>query len=256
MKTPAQGAVNLASSPQVEGVTRPVLRQPQAQDLRQGRPRHRCHGSPMAGQLRPRRPDRNRIAPPDIQLADIQLADIQLADVRFRLAPGDTLLLYTDGATEAREQLSSLEAAPPAVRRGRPGVSPVHQGRRPLRATARAWHQIAQGPLHLRNCSFRAAALPSGRSGHVIAASTKPFWKPTPCSPTWVTMPDWSSRRPGTWLARDEGGSAGEPHGGRRRDPEHVGIFLQAPADVVAAGYCPAADPGARASPGAGRPAP
>jgi hypothetical protein len=28
----------------------------------------------------------------------------------------------------------------------------------------------------LRNCSFRAArALPSGRSGHVIAASAKPF---------------------------------------------------------------------------------
>jgi serine phosphatase RsbU (regulator of sigma subunit) len=37
--------------------------------------------------------------------------DIQLADVRFRLTPGDTLLLYTDGATEARQQLSSLEAA-------------------------------------------------------------------------------------------------------------------------------------------------
>ena len=31
-------------------------------------------------------------------------------------------------------------------------------------------------------------------------------------------MPDWSSRRLGTWLARDKGGSAGAPHGGRRRD--------------------------------------
>ncbi|MFI5976152.1 PP2C family protein-serine/threonine phosphatase [Streptomyces sp. NPDC051452] len=30
------------------------------------------------------------------------LPDIQLSDVRFRLAPGDALLLYTDGATEAR----------------------------------------------------------------------------------------------------------------------------------------------------------
>jgi serine phosphatase RsbU (regulator of sigma subunit) len=39
--------------------------------------------------------------------------DIQLADVRFRLTPGDTLLLYTDGATEARQQLSSPEAARP-----------------------------------------------------------------------------------------------------------------------------------------------
>ena len=39
--------------------------------------------------------------------------DIQLADVRFRLTPGDTLLLYTDGATEGRQQLSSLEAARP-----------------------------------------------------------------------------------------------------------------------------------------------
>jgi len=43
---------------------------------------------------------------------------------------------------------------------------------------------------------------------------------------------------------------------GRRRDPEHVGIFLQAPPDVAAAGHRAAADPGARPSPGASRRAP
>ena len=66
-----------------------------------------------------------------------------------------------------------------------------------------------------------------------------------------------SSRRLVTWLARDKGGSAPEHLTGDDEGTlEHVGIFLQAPADVVAAGYRPAADPGTRASPGAGRPAP
>jgi hypothetical protein len=63
----------------------------------------------MAGQLRPRRPDSNRIAPR------------RQHDLRARLrrtapwagAPGGTLLLCTDGATGAREQLSSPEAARP-----------------------------------------------------------------------------------------------------------------------------------------------
>ena len=70
------------------------------------------------------------------------------------------------------------------------------------------------------------------------------------------SIPSTDSRRLGMWLARDKAGSAGAPCGRRRRDPEHVGIFLQAPADVAAAGHRPAADPGARASPGAGRRAP
>ena len=39
--------------------------------------------------------------------------DVQLAEVRFRLAPGDTLLFYTDGATEARARLSVPAAARP-----------------------------------------------------------------------------------------------------------------------------------------------
>jgi serine phosphatase RsbU (regulator of sigma subunit) len=39
--------------------------------------------------------------------------DIELTDARFRLAAGDTLLLYTDGATEARERLASPGTARP-----------------------------------------------------------------------------------------------------------------------------------------------
>jgi serine phosphatase RsbU (regulator of sigma subunit) len=39
--------------------------------------------------------------------------DVQLTDVRFRLAPGDTVLLYTDGATEARARPASPAAGRP-----------------------------------------------------------------------------------------------------------------------------------------------
>ena len=50
-----------------------------------------------------------------------------------------------------------------------------------------------------------AQGMDVGDRGFVIAASTKPLWKPSQCSPTRVTMCDWSSRRLGTWLARDRG---------------------------------------------------
>ncbi|MGW1727420.1 PP2C family protein-serine/threonine phosphatase [Streptomyces sp. NPDC002306] len=41
------------------------------------------------------------------------LPDVHLTDVRFRLAPGDTLLLYTDGATEARERRTAASGERP-----------------------------------------------------------------------------------------------------------------------------------------------
>ena len=59
MKTPAQGAatsIYLASSPEVDGRHRPVLRQPQTQDVQQGLLRHRRRGPAVAGQRRPGRP--------------------------------------------------------------------------------------------------------------------------------------------------------------------------------------------------------
>ncbi|MET8413200.1 SpoIIE family protein phosphatase, partial [Streptomyces sp. NPDC005195] len=35
------------------------------------------------------------------------LSEVRLTDVRFRLGAGDTLLLYTDGATEARPRAAT-----------------------------------------------------------------------------------------------------------------------------------------------------
>lgn len=41
------------------------------------------------------------------------VSDITLTETRFRLKPGDTLLLYTDGATEARRPLGDENAERP-----------------------------------------------------------------------------------------------------------------------------------------------
>ena len=40
------------------------------------------------------------------------LPDVDLADVRFRLAGGDVLLLYTDGATDARPRSADGDTGP------------------------------------------------------------------------------------------------------------------------------------------------
>ena len=89
--------------------------------------------------------------------------DIQLADVRFRLAPGDTLLLYTDGATEAREQLSSPQAARPLF--GEDALAQALAGPHGLGAAATisrlsqilAWHTPATGPATTPPCSHSAS---------------------------------------------------------------------------------------------------
>ena len=88
MKTPAQGAEHtdlprlLTPGP---GHYRPVLRQPQAQDLQQGLLRHRRRRTALAGQHRLGRHDSNRIVPPP---ANIRQSPARLSAHR----PADLLI--------------------------------------------------------------------------------------------------------------------------------------------------------------------
>jgi hypothetical protein len=82
--------------------------------------------------------------------------DIELADVRFRLAPGDALLLYTDGVTEARRQLSAPEAVRPLF--GEDALAGALAGTHGLdaAATISRLSQLvtpATGPATIRPCS-------------------------------------------------------------------------------------------------------
>jgi len=83
--------------------------------------------------------------------------DIQLADVRFRLAPGDTLLLYTDGATEAREQHSSPQDVRPLF--GEDALTDALAGTRGLDAAATISRLSQILALHTRDWASDDTAL-------------------------------------------------------------------------------------------------
>ena len=97
------------------GRHRPVLRQPQAQDLQQGLLRHHSRGPALAGQRRPGRPDSNRIVPG---------ANIRQSRARPPLHGRDRLthLNGTAGAAPGCSWRAERFGArpPPAVDTGRP----------------------------------------------------------------------------------------------------------------------------------------
>ncbi|MFF3323493.1 SpoIIE family protein phosphatase [Streptomyces sp. NPDC002889] len=66
------------------------------------------------------------------------LSDIALTDVRFRLAPGDALLLYTDGATEARARRAAASGDRPLF--GEEGLAAAFGGCRGLDAQGIVTH--------------------------------------------------------------------------------------------------------------------
>jgi serine phosphatase RsbU (regulator of sigma subunit) len=84
-------------------------------------------------------------------------ADARLADTRFRLGPGDLLLLYTDGATESRKR----KDIPPAPRPmfGQDALASALAGTRDLDAAATISHITRALALHSGNWASDDTAL-------------------------------------------------------------------------------------------------
>jgi serine phosphatase RsbU (regulator of sigma subunit) len=84
-------------------------------------------------------------------------SDAALADVRFRLEPGDLLLLYTDGATEARQRLSLPAAVRPMF--GQDALAGALAGSRGLDAAATIGYITQALALHSGNWASDDTAL-------------------------------------------------------------------------------------------------
>jgi serine phosphatase RsbU (regulator of sigma subunit) len=84
-------------------------------------------------------------------------ADVSLADTRFRLEPGDLLLLYTDGATESRRRAGITHAARPMF--GPDALAAALAGSSDLDAAATISHITRALALHSGNWASDDTAL-------------------------------------------------------------------------------------------------